>query len=93
MTATVIGHQSGEEGSRRGTVIPALAVFSDQGGVPQVWLVDKDTITVNAQTVTTGELTGTDSIIVIEGLNQGNVIAISGVNNLREGMQVRQLDQ
>ena len=93
MTATVVGRKSGDEEDSRGAVIPALAVFSDEGGIPHVWLVNQDTMTVHARTVTTGELTGTDSILVIDGLNQGDMIAVSGVSNLREGMQVRQLDQ
>jgi RND family efflux transporter MFP subunit len=93
MTATVVGRTLGDEEDNIGAVIPALAIFSDQGGIPHVWLVNENTMTVHARKVTTGELTGTDSILVIEGLNPGDMIATSGVNNLREGMKVKQLHQ
>jgi hypothetical protein len=43
--------------------------------------------------VTTGDLTGTDSIQILEGLESGEKIAITGVAQLREGMQVRDLSE
>jgi hypothetical protein len=46
---------------------------------------------VHGRKVITGALTGTDSIEIIEGLTSGDTIAITGVNLLREDMQVRDL--
>ena len=43
---------------------------------------------VTTAAVKTGDLTGTDSIEIVEGLKSGEVIAVSGVSRLREGMQV-----
>jgi hypothetical protein len=43
--------------------------------------------------VTTGDLTGADSIKIMAGLNPDEVIAISGVSKLQEGQVVRKLEQ
>jgi RND family efflux transporter MFP subunit len=74
-----------------GTSIPANAVMADADNNPFVWAVDPDSGQVSARTVRVGELSG-DSITVIDGLQDGDRIAISGVNSLTEGMPVRELD-
>jgi multidrug efflux pump subunit AcrA (membrane-fusion protein) len=74
-------------------VIPVIAVFADEVGVSHVWVVDKDTMKVQKRKVKTGELTGTDSIQILEGLQSGEKIATTGVAQLREGMQVRDLGE
>ena len=48
---------------------------------------------VQRRPVKTGDLTGTDSIEIIDGLKSGETIAISGVSRLREGMQVSDLSK
>jgi RND family efflux transporter MFP subunit len=82
---------AGDEGD--GFVIPAIAVFSDESGNPQVWVVDQSTNTVQRRDVMTGDLTGTDSIQVLDGLEPGEMIAISGVSRLRERMKIRPVER
>jgi RND family efflux transporter MFP subunit len=93
MTATVHGSPPVKERSADQFVIPAIAVFADEAGISHVWVVDKDAMKVNKRKVTTGDLTGTDSIQILEGLESGEKIAITGVAQLREGMQVRDLSE
>ena len=93
MTATVHGSPPVKERSADQFVIPAIAVFADEAGISHVWVVDEGTMKVNKRKVTTGDLTGTDSIQILEGLQSGEKIAITGVAQLREGMQVRDLSE
>jgi multidrug efflux system membrane fusion protein len=72
-------------------IVPAIAVFADDAGRPQVWVVDPQTRQVHRRAVTTGELTGSDSIRIVSGLNADETIAVSGVSKLREGQTVRAL--
>jgi RND family efflux transporter MFP subunit len=92
MTATVSG--KGVESTRQADeryIIPAIAVVGGEASSSKVWIVDREKMTVHGRKVTTGNLTGTDSMEIIEGLKSGDTIAITGVNLLREGMQVRDL--
>jgi multidrug efflux system membrane fusion protein len=70
-------------------VIPAIAVFADDQGKSNVWVVDKEKMTVERRKVTTGDLTGEASIQITGGLQSGEMIAVSGVSQLREGMKVK----
>jgi multidrug efflux system membrane fusion protein len=73
-------------------IVPAIAVFAGAEGHSQVWVVDPQTKQVHRRAVTTGELTGSDSIRIISGLNADETIAVSGVSKLREGQTVRALE-
>ncbi len=72
-------------------LIPAIAVFADNAGKSQVWVIDPKTQKVQRRAVTTGDLSGNDSIRIVSGLNTDEIIAISGVSKLREGQAVRAL--
>ncbi|MGZ8916064.1 MAG: hypothetical protein ACXW1Z_23530, partial [Methylobacter sp.] len=74
-------------------IVPASAVWADDAGHSMVWVVDSKTMAVHRRAVSTGDLTGVDSIKVTEGLNSDEVIAISGVSKLQEGQVVRKLEQ
>lgn len=93
MTATVLGSPPTEERGDDRFAIPAIAVFADEAGVSHVWVVDKESMKVQKRKVKTGDLTGTDSIQILEGLQSGERIAITGVAQLREEMQVRDLSE
>ena len=71
--------------------VPADAVLADEDGNPLVWLVDESSMTVSRAPVVLGELSGTD-VEIVSGLVGGDVIAVSGVHNLRDGMLVRRLE-
>jgi multidrug efflux pump subunit AcrA (membrane-fusion protein) len=93
MTATVTGSARMQEEAKGEFTVPAIAVVADTAGKPNVWIVEKDTLKVQPRAVKTGDLTGTDSIEIIDGLKSGDTIAISGVSRLREGMQVSDLSK
>jgi multidrug efflux pump subunit AcrA (membrane-fusion protein) len=94
MTATVVATAK-LRGSveKQHVVVPAIAVFADESGNSNVWVVDPEFMTVHKRKVTTGNLTGRDGIQILEGLNSGETIATTGVVQLREGMKVRDLSE
>jgi RND family efflux transporter MFP subunit len=91
MTASVSGKEAVRDTAAEHIVIPAIAVFADESGKSNVWVVDPETMKVAERPVETGELTGSASIQILKGLNPGDQIAVTGVAQLREGMQVRDL--
>jgi len=72
--------------------IPAHAVFSDESGNPNVWVVDPEALTVHRRPVELGPVTGTEGVTVLDGLAPGERIAIAGVHFLREGQPVQIID-
>jgi RND family efflux transporter MFP subunit len=70
-----------------GFMIPVQAARGDEGGNSFVWTVDSSTMEVHRTEVKLGEVSGA-MIQVVSGLVVGNEVAISGVGQLREGMQV-----
>jgi len=94
MTATVLGKGVGSSAKDdEQYVIPAMAVVGDEAGASRVWVVDREKMMVHGRKVTTGALSGTDGIEIVEGLKSGDTIAITGVNLLHDGMQVRDLSE
>lgn len=88
MTATV--KAKGDEAiASSAFIIPALAVFADEAGQSSVWVIDQKDNTAHRRGVTTGDLTGDADITILEGLEDGEMIAITAVAQLREGMQIR----
>jgi multidrug efflux pump subunit AcrA (membrane-fusion protein) len=74
-------------------LVPAIAVFADQAGTSQVWVVDPKDNTVQKRAVETGDLMGSDSIRIESGLEAGEIVAVSAVSRLREGMEVRPITE
>ncbi len=69
--------------------IPSHAAVADGDETEHfVWIVDRDTMEVSKRPVELGALDG-GSVEVVSGLSRGDVVAISGVKQLREGMKVR----
>ena len=93
MTATVSIEFAKVPEDEGGIIVPAVAVWADDAGHSMVWVVDTKTMAVHRRAVTTGDLTGTDSIKITAGLAPEEVIAISGVSKLQEGQVVRKLEQ
>lgn len=92
MTATVVGIRPAERVGGGEIPVPVSAVFADEAGVSHVWVVEPESMTIHCREVSLGELSGTDEVVIAEGLQIGEQIAISGVDQLREGMKVRLLD-
>jgi multidrug efflux pump subunit AcrA (membrane-fusion protein) len=91
MTANVTAEP--RQGAALPIVIPAVAVFSQQGGSPHVWVIKPEAMTVHLRKVKTGDLVGADGIEIVEGLQRGEIIAASAVTQLREGMKVQRFEQ
>jgi multidrug efflux pump subunit AcrA (membrane-fusion protein) len=68
--------------------VPAHAVVDDGSGAPFVWRIDPTTLSAARADVSLGELSG-DRIEIRSGLAAGDQIAVSGVHQLRDGMNVR----
>ena len=92
MTVNVIGVFPKEAKEDERIIIPAVAVFSDESGQAHVWVFDEEASSVGKRKVVTGDLSGTSDIEIVDGVKPGETIAVSGVNQLREGMKVRPLD-
>jgi RND family efflux transporter MFP subunit len=92
MTAKVIVQAGGGIGTPSDVSIPATAATADEEGRSSVWIVDPEAGTVSRRPVTLGPMAG-DSIIVTEGLNDGDTVAVSGVAQLRPGVKVRQWER
>ena len=76
-----------------GRPVPLSAIFSpDDIDKTYVWIIDEKSKLVTKHEVTTGRLSNT-GIMVTDGLDTGVWIAIAGVHNLREGMEVRILEE
>ncbi|UCF34651.1 MAG: efflux RND transporter periplasmic adaptor subunit [Phycisphaerales bacterium] len=84
----VVGEEARDDAV--GVMIPSKAVFSPAEGEAKVWIIDPVSMTVSSRHVTIGPLRG-DEIAITSGLKAGEMIAISGVHYLREGMMVRSM--
>ena len=76
-----------------GIQVPLTAIFSpDDIEKTYVWIIDKQSKQVTKREVTTGSLKDS-GIIVTQGLNTGEWIATAGVHYLREGMDIKILEE
>ena len=90
MTAHVrITQPAAEDGGEQPIRLPTAAVFGNDTGGSSVWVVDPDTMTVSEVEVEVGEFSS-DGVAVLAGLVSGDRVAVSGVANLQDGMQVRE---
>jgi len=90
MTAKLI--IQGRGGAANAAIVPVQAAAEDGEGGPFVWVVDPSTMKVHKTPVTLGELTD-DGVEIKSGLKPGDLVATSGVYQLREGMEVRRMGQ
>ncbi len=74
-------------------LVPAAAVVADSQDEPFVWLLDEESMTVSKRSVTVGKVTGGDRIVVTEGLEGGEAIAMTGVHLLTEGRVVTEMEK
>ncbi len=93
MTATIIEYarESSTTTDSVAYAVPIEAVPVDGLGNYYVWSINEDsegTGTVHRVDVQVGEMVG-DDILVVEGVESGDRIALAGVHLLQEGQQVR----
>ncbi|HEY5657228.1 MAG TPA: efflux RND transporter periplasmic adaptor subunit [Myxococcota bacterium] len=91
MTAKVSVDVPGEV-TGAGFAVPVNAVLSDAEGRPYVWRVEPESMTVGKALVEVGAVSG-ERIEIRRGLEPGDRIAVSGVQQLREGSPVRPFGQ
>jgi RND family efflux transporter MFP subunit len=70
--------------------LPGTALTQSEGK-PAVWVVDPEKKTVSLFPVTVGRY-DTSSIIVVDGLRDGDLVVTAGVQALRPGQEVRLLE-
>ena len=67
--------------------IPLSAIYADAASnTKNVWVVKNNTVTMRK--IQTGKLIGEESIVITNGLNEGETIVIAGVTQLKEGDKV-----
>jgi multidrug efflux system membrane fusion protein len=93
MTATVVLTVAVSGEGEAASVIPAAAIFADENKGTFLWVVDRESMTVSRRAVTTGQLTGSDRISIVDGLEPGEMIAVSAVSRLEDGMEIRSLNE
>jgi RND family efflux transporter MFP subunit len=71
--------------------VPVQAVSGDGGGSRFVWVVNREQGLVNRRDVEIGSLSD-QGVQILSGLKSGEMIVLRGVHRLREGMEVRVLD-
>lgn len=69
--------------------IPKSAIFTDNGSLNYVWIVDPDTQTVQKKAVIIDENNKENTIIVKEGLDTGDRVVTAGTSFLVEGQRVK----
>ena len=89
MTASVKVVNPTKKTTSAAIIIPTSAVIGEPSGQSYVWVVDTGSNQVRKQEITIGELVGNDQVVVLSGIEQGDVVAASGVNFLRDGMEIR----
>lgn len=80
----------GETTGRQLALVPLQAVI-EREGQRQVWVVDRERLTVSPRPVTLGKFRE-DGAEVLEGLSDGELIVTTGVHLLQPGQAVRLLD-
>lgn len=90
MTAKCIIHVP-DEIEAQNNEIPSKAVVSDPDGNAFVWRIDPENMSVSKATIKLGELSGSN-VKILQGLNSGDQIAVSGVHQLMDGMQVTRFE-
>lgn len=74
------------------SVIPLQALTANSAGEKIVWRLDANS-QVQPVRVATGQILGTQDIQILEGLNQGDVVAIAGLSTLSEGLTVKPITE
>lgn len=88
MTAKVMSFVQGNTAANA-AILPLSAIYQT-GNTPQVWMVNKDSMTLELKDVQVGAAEGNK--VQVQGLSHGDVVVIAGVHKLRVGEKVRLMD-
>jgi RND family efflux transporter MFP subunit len=78
--------------SAKGYWVPGRAVWADEAETSYVWKLDPESDRVSRAPVELGAMSG-DTIQIVSGLSRDDVIVISGVKTLADGVTVRPLGE
>ena len=78
--------------SERAWSVPVSAALADDDGNAYVWTLGPESMAVGRAPVELGDLFD-GRVRITAGLQEGDLVAISGVNQLRDGMVVRIIEQ
>lgn len=71
--------------------LPAASIFSDHRGEPAVWVVDEGSKHVELRRIAVGAYESR-SVVVLDGLKDGELVVGRGANRLRPGQAVSYVD-
>lgn len=71
--------------------VPVTAAQADDAGQSFVWRIDPESMIVNRAPVELGEMYS-NRVLIESGVEEGELVAISGVTQLRDGMKVRKFE-
>lgn len=91
MNATVIVESPSSTDSLAGFNIPLRAIF-DKEGVPNVWVLTKDSIVVS-RPVSMDGLDKNGMAVILSGLDGSEKVVTAGVNSLTEGEKVNEIEK
>jgi RND family efflux transporter MFP subunit len=83
---------AGQVAGLQGFLIPIAAALAEPDNRFSAFVYDRDTSTVTKRSIRTGGVAD-NHIAVLEGLEEGDIIATAGVTFLRDGQQVTLLDE
>jgi multidrug efflux pump subunit AcrA (membrane-fusion protein) len=95
MTAEVtfsISRGESELGVRKGFMVPIAAVLPEADDAFSVFVFDTESSTVRKSRVTTGGV-GDNDVAILEGVEEGDIIATAGVAFLSDGQEVTLLGE
>ena len=93
MTVSVTGYPLPSADGAQRLVVPSQAVRAEVDGQQSVWVVDPDTSRVHRRVVQTGTITNSGGIEILAGLEDGERLATTGINQLQENLEVRLLEK
>jgi multidrug efflux system membrane fusion protein len=86
------GSRDSDGSSGSGFLIPMAAVLGEADDMFSVFVFDPDSSTLSKRPIRTGGLRGNE-ILVVAGLEPGQIVATAGVSFLRDGQEVTLLDK
>ncbi len=82
-----------KDSAKLSIAIPLIAVWSDpETNRKYVWKVDPKDSTVHKAAIKTGELSGTEDIVILSGIKEGDYIVTAGITMLSEGKHVKMIE-
>lgn len=89
MTGKALISHSRVDDIEQGYTVPRSAIFTEDGRITYVWVVDERTQTVHRRAVEVDTARRSDSIMIRKGVSPNETIVTAGTSFLKEGQRVR----